>query len=62
MAALASKSALVARPSAKVQRRAVVAKASTRPLWLPGSTPPAWLDGGFLHLQQMFRTLMVPFP
>jgi light-harvesting complex I chlorophyll a/b binding protein 4 len=37
---VSSQAVLGARP-----QRSVVAKAATRPLWLPGSTPPAHLDG-----------------
>ncbi|KAG2439611.1 hypothetical protein HXX76_004963 [Chlamydomonas incerta] len=42
---LVAKNAMAARPSARSARRSVVAKASSRPLWLPGSTPPAHLKG-----------------
>ncbi|KAG2502221.1 hypothetical protein HYH03_000707 [Edaphochlamys debaryana] len=43
MMLLSSKSASAVRPAQA--RRSVVAKASARPLWLPGSTPPAHLNG-----------------
>jgi len=45
MAMLLSKSGLKAAAVRPAQRRSVVAKASSRPLWLPDTTPPAHLNG-----------------
>lgn len=43
--ALASKSLMNRAGLRPAQRRSVVARASSRPLWLPNTTAPKWLDG-----------------